>query len=137
MVNERCNTILGCRLKVFLNLFSVLGYLLLAFASFGYYKSIFFARNLPCFILITIGGIGGLCISIRNIIYHEQCGKIPLLVSDISFIIAINIFPSLPVPNEYSFRITQGVVAIYVIIYFVLLCPWRNSKDYSITKEGG
>lgn len=112
---------------------SIIGYVLMGAASAGLHSH----RSVPAIMWIIIALLGGLCIMIRNVKYHEQYGKLPSLLSEVIYLTILFLVPRIPLPNGYATVIMQIMAIVYILIYVYKLCPWRKDKKTNIGAREG
>jgi transcriptional regulator with XRE-family HTH domain len=127
-------------LRPILDNLSILGYVLIAAASSGYYELLLLNRGAPFIVWIALALAGGVCLALRNREYYKQHGSVPTLVTDVVFVLAVLLIPKIPLEDTYSaagysVRIMQVLAILFIPIYIYALSPWRSSRK---TKgEGG
>jgi transcriptional regulator with XRE-family HTH domain len=127
-------------LRPLLDNLSLLGYVLIAAASSGYYELALLNRGAPFIVWIALALAGGVCLALRNREYYKQHGSVPSLITDIVFVLAVLLIPKIPLQDTYSvagysIRIMQVLAILFIPIYIYTLSPWRGNKKNN--GEGG
>jgi transcriptional regulator with XRE-family HTH domain len=123
-------------LKPLLDNLSLLGYVLIAAASSGSYELTMFGSGAPFIVWIVLGLAGGVCLMIRNREYYKQHGKIPSIIFDVAFVLAVLLIPRIPDANTFTLvgyftRIIQVLAIVFIPIYVFVISPWRKNKKVS------
>jgi transcriptional regulator with XRE-family HTH domain len=127
-------------LKPLFDNLSLLGYVLIAAASSGYYELTMLGSGAPFVAWIALGLAGGVCLAIRNREYYKQHGKLPSLFFDIAFVLAVLLIPRIPFTDTftllgYSTRFMQVLAIVFIPIYVFMLSPWRKKKKTGTLKN--
>ena len=95
---------------------SIIGYILIAGASLGFYQSRFFLLNAPEYFWISMALIGSIFIAIRD--HHYYCKYHQLLFNyDMLFCIPAISIPLIPIRHDIALILMILYCAIYVSLF--------------------